>query len=150
MAGTRAPTLTSILHIALTVTEAEASAKWYERVLGLRRVMTVPHEGGFGIVMCTPDERVWTVLHHHDGNDGQPFSETRTGLDHVCFQVDGPSELEAWQHWLTEQGVKQEPITYLADFNMSALVFRDPDNIQLELITYIDGPADEDEAATHA
>jgi glyoxylase I family protein len=130
------PPLVNILHAALTVTDAESSAAWYERTLGFRRVITVPHAGGFGIVMCTPDERVWVVLHHHEANQQESFSETRTGLDHLCFQVDGYEALEAWREWFTEQSVKQEPITYLEDFGMSALVFRDPDDIQLELITY--------------
>jgi catechol 2,3-dioxygenase-like lactoylglutathione lyase family enzyme len=95
MDDNRPPGLASILHVALTVTNAESSADWYGRVLGFERAMTVPHAGGFGIVMHSPDQRVWVVLHHHDANDQQRFSETRTGLDHVCFQVESYDQLEA-------------------------------------------------------
>jgi glyoxylase I family protein len=108
-------------------------------VLGFERAMTVPHAGGFGIVMHSPDQRVWIVLHHHDANDRRRFSETRTGLDHLCFQVDSYDQLADWRDWLAAQGVEHTPITHLDQFDMSALVFRDPDNLQLELITYDSG-----------
>jgi catechol 2,3-dioxygenase-like lactoylglutathione lyase family enzyme len=143
MDDNRPPGLASILHVALTVTNAESSADWYGRVLGFERAMTVPHAGGFGIVLHSPDQRVWVVLHHHDANDQQRFSETRTGLDHVCFQVESYDQLQVWRDWFSAQGVEHTPITYLDQFDMSALVFRDPDNLQLELITYgSDSPGD--------
>ena len=74
-------------------------------------------------------------LHTNTANRGEPFDEARTGLDHVSFQVAGRAALEAWTAWLDELGIRHtgivdetEPITY------STVVFRDPDNIQLELI----------------
>ena len=51
-------------------------------------------QGDFGIVTCSPDQRVWIVLHHHNANDQPRFSETRTGLDHVRFQVESYQQLE--------------------------------------------------------
>ena len=136
MADHEPPPLAGILHVALTVTDGEASAAWYERVLRCRRVTTVHHEGGYGIVLTTPEERVWLVLHEHGGNDGQRFDETRTGLDHVCFQVDGRAAPAAWADWLDAQGVTYDPVRHLDQFGMWVLVLRDPDDIPLELITY--------------
>lgn len=130
------PPLAGILHVALTVTDAEASTAWYERVLRCRRVTTVEHEGGFGVVLATADERVWLVLHEHAANDGRRFDETRTGLDHVCFQVEGRPALETWATWLDALEVPFDPIRHLDQFGMWVLVFRDPDGIPLELITY--------------
>jgi glyoxylase I family protein len=56
-------------------------------------------------------------------------------LDHASFHVSGRDELAAWTGWLDELGIAHtgivdvtEPITF------STVVFRDPDNIQLELI----------------
>jgi glyoxylase I family protein len=67
----------------------------------------------------------------HDVNDGEPFAETRTGLDYISFAVSSRVELEAWERRLAELGVTHSPI---ADRPYgSVLVFRDPDNIQLEL-----------------
>lgn len=58
-------------------------------------------------------------------------SATRTGLDHVGLAVASRAELEGWQRHLAELGVSHSPI---ADRPYgSVLVFRDPDNIQLEL-----------------
>nr|MBA2450599.1 hypothetical protein [Chloroflexota bacterium] len=81
------------------------------------------------------------VLHHHDSNQGEAFSETRTGVDHVGFSVASRTELETWQAHLeglgvakadiTDRPLTQSPITDRP--YGSVLVFRDPDNIQLEL-----------------
>jgi glyoxylase I family protein len=130
------PPPTGILHVALTATDAEASARWYGEVLGCRRVTTVDHQGGYGIVLATADERVWLVLHQHTRNDGSRFDEARTGLDHVCLQVDGRQALQAWAAWLDALGVDHDPVRFLEQFDMWVLVFRDPDGIPLELITY--------------
>jgi catechol-2,3-dioxygenase len=81
------------------------------------------------------------VLHRHDANPGEQFSERRNGLDHVGFIVSSRSELNNWQEHLAEIGVRQmqtadEPCTQspICDASYAAvLVFRDPDNIQLEL-----------------
>jgi LPS sulfotransferase NodH len=64
-------------------------------------------------------------------------------LDHLCFQVESYQQLTVWRDWLAAQGVEHTPITYLDQFDMSVLVFRDPDNLQLELVTYgSDSPGD--------
>ena len=81
------------------------------------------------------------VLHRHDTNTGALFGEAITGLDHAGFMVPGRSDLEAWQAHLESKGVASadvadEPLTHhpIADEPYaSVLVFRDPDNIQLEL-----------------
>jgi len=128
------PSLQSIIHIALTVTDVHVSVAWYERVLGIARVASARHSGGYGVVLCSPDRRVWVALHHHDANAGERFAEIRTGLDHVAFQVGSYAELEAWRGWLEQNDVVQDPILDLEDFGVAALVFRDPDGIPLELI----------------
>lgn len=127
------PRLSRIHHLALTVTDIDASIAWYERTFGFKRVDDYPHEGGFGVILVEPDSDLWIVLHHHDANEAEPFSETRTGLDHAGFQVPSPADLEVWQARFAELGVHHSPIAYNEDFNVSILVFRDPDNIQLEL-----------------
>jgi glyoxylase I family protein len=133
VAADRPGSLSAIQHVALTVTDVEASVRWYQQVLGLDRVTELPHEGGFGVLLATPDLRVFVVLHHHDANDRQRFSEVRTGLDHLGFLVEDLAELTRWRAWFTAHDVTQSPITPLEDFDGSVLVFRDPDGIQLEL-----------------
>lgn len=128
-------------HIALTVTDLDASVRWYEQVFGVRQQMEGPHEGGFAKILA---DDAWTLvfaLHRHDANGGELFDETRTGLDHVGFEVPTRADLQAWQDHLERHGVVRadrtgKPLTQspIADEPYgSVLVFRDPDNNQLEL-----------------
>ena len=62
----------------------------------------------------------------------EPFNELRVGMDHVALGVADDSALAAWQTRLEDAGVAcnrtDQP-------ELSILVFRDPDNIQIELCT---------------
>jgi catechol 2,3-dioxygenase-like lactoylglutathione lyase family enzyme len=130
-------------HLALTVSDVDASTRWYEDVFGVHHVMDAPHPGGVGKVLADDARELMIVLHHHDANDGTLFGETTTGLDHAGFIVPGRDDLEAWQDHLEANGVVRsdtadKPLTQspIADEPYgSVLVFRDPDNIQLEFFS---------------
>ncbi|HUP99373.1 MAG TPA: VOC family protein [Aeromicrobium sp.] len=134
-------TLPRLHHVALTVTDVDASVPWYESVFGLSLKMDVPHDGGVGKLLADDGMQLVIVLHRHEGNDLGQFGETVTGLDHVGLFVPTRADLEAWQQHLEANGVVREavaekPLTQspIADESYgSVLVFRDPDNIQLEL-----------------
>jgi glyoxylase I family protein len=130
-----APQITAFSHIDLTVTDVEASMAWYQKVFGLHHVMHETHPGGFAEVLVEPRSQVFIGLSQHRANPGETFAESRTGLDHVSLLVPERDELEAWQAHFERLGVSHSPITDVTDpFPYSVLVFRDPDNIQLELI----------------
>ena len=128
-------------HLAVTVTDVDASAAWYEAVFGIGHRMDVPHEGGVGKLLGNDTMDLMIVLHRHDTNDGSLFAEVATGLDHAGFTVPTRDDLVAWQDHLEANGVVRSdqaatPLTQspIADEPYgSVLVFRDPDNIQLEL-----------------
>jgi glyoxylase I family protein len=130
-----------LAHLAITVTDLEASVRWYEAIFDVHPVLDVPHPGGVGRVLARADRQLVIALHRHDDNDGRRFSETTTGLDHCGFAVPSRADLEAWQEHLELHGVVRAdaantPLTQspIADESYaSVLVFRDPDNIQLEL-----------------
>jgi glyoxylase I family protein len=130
-------------HVALTVTDVDASVRWYEEVFGISYRMDAPHEGGVGKLLSTDDFSLVIVLHRHDANDGHLFDERTNGLDHVGFAVPDRATVEAWQDHLEAHGVARvdtadKPLTQspIADEPYgSVLVFRDPDNIQLELFS---------------
>ena len=134
-------------HLALTVRDLDASEVWYSRVFGLVRLMDVPHEGGLGRVLINADSELALVLHRHDSSDGSSFDERRVGMDHVGLVVPTRDDLVAWQDHLQSHGVVRadvadRPCTQspIADEPYgSVLVFRDADNIQLELVSL---PAD--------
>ena len=132
-----APALTGTHHVALTVTDLRASLTWYREVLGFERVPQLDYEhpdgGGRGAVIVQPSSNTVLVLHHHDANAGEHFAENRTGLDHVCFRVPDREAMEAWERRLDALGVDHSAIAEQS--GALFLVFRDPDNIQLELGT---------------
>jgi glyoxylase I family protein len=128
-------------HLALTVTDVDASVAWYEQVFEISFQTDVPHQGGVGKLLADESRRLMIVLHRHETNHGELFGETVTGLDHAGFIVSTRSDLVAWQDHLQTNGVSRvevadKPLTQspIADEPYgSVLVFRDPDNIQLEV-----------------
>ena len=130
-------------HLALTVADLDASVQWYEAVFHVRPVLDVPHPGGVGRILADENQTLMFALHRHDDNDGELFAETTTGLDHAGFAVSRRDDLEVWQDHLEANGVVRsdtadKPLTQspIADEPYaSVLVFRDPDNIQLELFS---------------
>lgn len=128
-------------HVALTVTDVDTSVAWYEAVFGVHYRVDVPHQGGVGKLLSDDEWRLMIVLHRHDVNDGALFSERGTGLDHVGLAVETRQDLERWQDHLAALGIVRadpadKPLTrsdILDEDYASVVVFRDPDNIQLEL-----------------
>jgi glyoxylase I family protein len=120
-----------ISHLDLSVSDVEASAAWYQRVLGLHRVRRSDLPGRTMIVLLHRPSGLIIGLNQHDDMPGGEFDERRCGLDHVGFTVAERAELEVWQARLVELEVAHSPV---ADVDSgAALVFRDPDNIQLEM-----------------
>ena len=133
------PRIAGIHHFSITVTDLEASLAWYQRLLGADRVpMKFPHyereDTGYGELLIEPRSGVIIGLHTNTANDGQPFDEARTGLDHVALNVPTREDLPAWTAWLDELGIMHSGIREGDEpFAFATVVFRDPDNIQLEL-----------------
>ena len=129
------PDVSGIHHVSVTVTDIERSVAWYSELLGLTKLMEESHPDGTGyaVVLGKPDWSMCVGLHTHPTNDRERFSESRTGLDHIGFMVSGRAELDAWESKLTELGVEHSPVNDQGGY--AVLVFRDPDNIQLEFMS---------------
>src|SRR3954469_277579 len=136
-AGTRAarnggtvPRLVGVSHVELTVTDCEKSAEWWQEVLGFV-LMTRSEEETFRVCSMRHPSGVVVDVMTHDGTPHEIFDERRVGLDHLSFEVADREELEGWITQLDEHGVTH---TGIIDAKWGAtVVFRDPDNIQLEL-----------------
>jgi glyoxylase I family protein len=128
--------LVGVHHLGLTVTDVERSARWYADVLGF-------HELGR---LGTPGDERRKVFLRHDGISVRvglvehargcdvSFDETRPGLDHLSFAVPDRSALERWCRRLDKHGVTYTPVADARSIpDAVVVVFRDPDNIQLEL-----------------
>lgn len=131
------PSITGISHIDLTVSDLERSEAWYADLFGLVRVLDGRNdEHHFSSrYLLHADSLLVLGLVEHEGAGADPgdaaFDEHRIGLDHLSLNVGSPEELEDWARRLDERGIDHSPIV-TGDL-WDVLVFRDPDNIQLEL-----------------
>jgi glyoxylase I family protein len=121
------PRFSGIDHVALTVTDLDASRRFYTEVLDLVVVMDV----GQGLICMHPQTGFTLALLTHDGATGGSFTELTTGLDHLGLHAGSREELEAWERHFDEHEVVYTPIR--DETFGSHLNFRDPDGIALEL-----------------
>ena len=119
-------------HVAITVSDLEASTAWYSRLFGADPVLDEDEEGGeFHHTVYALEGGMLFGLHTHMGRESKDKAdEKRTGLDHVGFALAGTTELERWQSRLDELGISHGGIK--KGHYGSGLSFRDPDNIGLE------------------
>lgn len=100
--------------------------------------MTLPFghrndERGYSVkYLMEPNSGVVMGFEQHDANPGSPFDERRVGLDHLSWNVDSREELDAWLRRLNERSIANSGIT--EEDMWDVLVFRDPDNVQLEFV----------------
>lgn len=66
---------------------------------------------------------------------GDRFDESRLGLDHVAFAVEGSTALDETLAALNALGVRTAGIEFDPDGKAHYVCFRDPDNIQVEVYT---------------
>lgn len=133
------PATTGIHHFSPTVSDVEKSSEWYCRVFGLERLPRLaPHhadeEGGYAVLLVDQRSGLLIGLHHHEASLPETFDERRVGLDHIAWGVEKRTGLEAWGTWLDHLGIEHSGIIdKTGTSTYAAIVFRDPDNIQLEL-----------------
>ena len=119
-------------HFKLTVVDPAQSRDFYTELLGFQVV------GEFGPVILVSNRNVMIGLSPAPdpaqaiANDR--FDENRVGLDHLSFSVESRAALERALCIFDERGVEHGEIMDLGEaFGICVLMFRDPDNIQLEL-----------------
>lgn len=122
----------ALTHVAITVTDLEASTRWYSRLFGAEPVLDEDEEsGGFHHAVFALDGGTLFGIHTHTGSSASgSFDELQTGLDHIAFSIER-SELDTWVGKLDELGIAHSGVKD-ASYG-SGISFRDPDNIALEL-----------------
>jgi glyoxylase I family protein len=128
------PELMGFSHIDLTVSNCDRAATWWREVLGF----TLVHQGRndeFEVrSLVHPSGLAVTVMTHDGTAKSDAFDERRIGLDHLAFRVADPAELQRWVTHLDAHGVTHSGITDIG-FGPT-VVFRDPDNMQLEFYVH--------------
>ena len=124
------PAINGFGHIDLTVTDVERSVRWWEEVMGFELVAQSER----------PDFKLWNVIHpsglaiglmSHTNPVTDRFDERAVGLDHIALRVPDRTALEAWAKHLDDFGIAHSGVQ--EENGGPLIVFRDPDNIQLEL-----------------
>ena len=124
-------------HVALTVTDIEASTAWYIDLFGFVELVRDKHagdSGGRAVVLGPADWSMFVVMNEHPKNTGESFDPVRTGLVHVGFTVEDRATLDEWVARFKEKGVTYSPVTE-HEWGWS-LNFRDPDDLQLQLVAF--------------
>lgn len=127
------PSITGIHHLSLTVRDADVSERFYTELFGFVRVLELEDAEGRGAKRILADPASGMILGFsvHQTNDGSPFSEFRTGLDHLAVGVASLEELDAWIAKLDELGIEHSEVTSTGVGEFVSL--RDPDHMQIEL-----------------
>ncbi len=119
---------TGIHHVALTVSDAEASAAFYKALLDASMAFT--HDDETVTVRVLDGGGFLLGLRQYHAHEHDRFSEFRTGMDHLAFGVATRDELTSLEERLTTLGATFTPT---CDTPIGpVLVFRDPDGIQGE------------------
>lgn len=129
------PGWTGFHHLSLNVHDVAKSEQWYGDVLGFTRLTTYATDQ-FERVVLRHDSGVLLGLSRHTAAAAdEQFDERRTGLDHLALQVPDRDSLQRWARRFDQLGVTHGEVKAGAVPGSALLVFRDPDNIQLELIS---------------
>jgi glyoxylase I family protein len=124
------PSITGGHHVALTVSDVDRSAEWYCTLLNMQVVLKHDGEDVKFRVLADPESGWVLGVRQYATHPVDRFDEFRTGMDHLAFGVATRAELEDWEKELSSRGITFTPIAETPIG--SVIVFRDPDNIQLE------------------
>ena len=119
-------------HFRLTVTDVDRTVAFYADLLGFKKLLDLNpgaflSNGSVGLGIGPFPDPAGAIT-------GDRFSENRVGLDHVSFAVPSRKVLEDAVRLLDARGVPHSEVRDLGEaFGIAILIFRDPDNIQLEL-----------------
>ena len=119
----------SFHHVALTVRDVEASAAWYQQVLGFEEFHRDAKGESRVCLLRLPRGEILGLVEH--GEDEGPLRPDVTGLDHVAFNAAGRAELDQWADRFDEHRLEHSGVV---DHDAGAILnFKDPDRIALAL-----------------
>ncbi len=128
------PTIAGYSHLSLTISDLDRSTSWYREMLGFSLDSEVEGQGFRRNRLRHPDAGITLTLTAHEAGPGDRFDERRTGMDHVSFAVPTMDDLLGFKERFDEQGVDHSDIKPTVSGAGGIVTFRDPDNIQLEIV----------------
>ncbi len=125
------PTVNGIVETSLYVESAARSAEFYRRVFGFEPIEPAQSALNDETRLCAMragDRSVLLLFKKGATNDTDA-----SGAIHIAFGI-APSDLAAWENWLTQQSISVESRTTWK-YGAESLYFRDPDGHLLEVVT---------------
>lgn len=117
-------------HITLSVRDMEASAQWYQRLLGPAEIVRREGDSWSRIRMSWPGGLIIGCTQHALTPADDFFSPIRVGLDHIGLGCATEDEVRCWHSKLDDLGMAHGPLED-APYGW-AVTARDPDGIAVE------------------
>ena len=123
-------------HVAIRVRDMEASADWYQRVLGLKKYQ-VPEWGDFPVFLLADRSGIALFPANTEDSELDPKSKN-VRIDHFAFNLSNEDFGRAKQHY-ESLGIKYhfQDHTYF-----HSIYTKDPDGHMVELTTLVAGNED--------
>ena len=128
--GETRPKVAGIDHVALVVTDVEASISWYREVFGFEPLKDV--NPGSGATYIGNERTRLALLAATEGSTFTPAVNQGPRACHFALGVDR-STFEAYERGLAGLGVTYEKLTHAAS---QSIYFSDPDGYLVEATTY--------------
>ncbi len=115
-------------HVVLRVRDAEASARWYQDLLGLEVTFRIP---GVMVFLSSRDDASHELALQTLGENAPPPEQTRVGLYHVGWQLASYEQWVEFEKLLEEKGITPAGV---GDHGISIGTYlHDPDGNELEV-----------------
>jgi catechol 2,3-dioxygenase-like lactoylglutathione lyase family enzyme len=124
------PEVEALHHVTLSVTDVQASAQWYQRLLGESIIATREAPTWSRIRLQWPNGIIIVFTKHHATDAGDRFDHNRVGLDHIGLSCPSEAAVRAWAARLDELQFIHGPVEDV-DYGW-AVTARDPDGIAVE------------------
>ena len=125
--------INGIAHVMLTVSDYEACAPFYEKLLTFFGMRPVINQDGY--LYCVGGRTACGVQRAEPAYRKERFVQTRVGLHHVCFRVREREDVDRVHALLQEMGAKivHPPEEGAWAPGYYSVLFEDPDGIRLEV-----------------